>query len=424
MNHMMDPPPEWRLAFRSLRNPRYRMYSAGQGISLLGTWMQNLALSWVVYKLTGSPLALGLVQFASNLPLLLFMYFGGMIADRFDKRRVLIITQWLDMAQTIVLTLLVLTGHLTVPWLIGLAVYLGCVTAIEIPCRQAFVADLVDKRDLGSAIGINSAIVNLSRLIGPALAGFLIASGGEALCFAMNALTYLAALWALNKIGNSPTQSAKSARTEETVGAGEIAAELDAEKPDVDTTVGAWLMQPSIRNIILLVAGTSLFGFQFNVLLPVISAQNLHDSTGTVLASLSASMGVGALIGSLLIATKGTVIWLQRKIAFAALILAISIAVLAFSQTIVLSMVAMAGCGFGVAVQLGGSNSLLQLQVPPKLRGRVMSIFSTIMMGLGPFCALLAGFSAEKLGLSIALWISSAALAAASLLYLRQMRKR
>jgi MFS family permease len=414
--------------FQALCNPKYRIYASGQFVSNAGTWMQNIALSWVVYKMTGSPLALGLVQFASNLPLLLFMYFGGLIADRFDKRRILIVTQWLDMTQAVVLTLLVLTGHITVPWLIGLAIFLGCVTAIEAPCRQAFVGELVDKKNLTSAIGINSAIVNLSRLIGPAMAGLLMSTGGEALCFIVNALSYLAAIWALNKMGSMSVlaSSSDAETTEPDTTATQPEREPDATTTQLvrepDTTVSAWLLQPHIRNVILLVAATSVFGFQYSVLLPVIAAQNLHDTTGALLALLSASLGIGALTGSLVIATKGSVAWLNRRIGFAALILAASIALLAFSSTLVLSMVAMAGCGIGVGIQLGGSNSLLQLQVPAKLRGRVMSIFSTLLMGLGPFTALLAGFTAEHLGLKIALSITAAIMTAASITYLRRAK--
>jgi len=423
---------QWRQTFQSLQNQRYRRYSIGQLISLAGTWMQNVAISWVVYKLTGSALALGLVQFASNLPLLLFTYFGGVIADRFNPRRVILTTQWLEMLQALLLTVLALTGHLTVGWLVGMAIFLGCCTAIESPCRQALLPQLVGKSELTNAIGLNSAIFNVSRLIGPMLAGLVIALGGEVVCFMANAFSYIAAIVTLIKIKTDDEESALRLTASGGVGADNSTAALRH-----------WIMQPPIRNVILLVACTSGFGFQFSVLLPVIAVQVLGDVSGAYVGFLSAAMGVGALFGSLLVANEhGDIPRLIRRTGIAALTLSGGILLLAGAKglvsdmvalgfggslgiaLLVLTLVAMSICGFAISVQLGGSNSQLQLQVPAHLRGRVMSIYSTFMMGLLPFSSLIAGWVAQQYGLLVALALSGAVMGVASLAYLFQSHQK
>jgi MFS family permease len=400
-----------------LRNRNYRLYVAGQLVSQSGTWMQSVALSWVVYKLTGSALALGLVQFASNLPLLLFTYLGGIAADRFNTRRIIIATQWLEIIQALLVTGLYLTGHLTVPWLVAMAVYLGICSAFEVPARQAFVPELVEKSEMTNAIGLNSAIMNVSRLIGPTLAGLVIATGGEATCFIANAVSYIAAIYTLAKI---TTHKAVDIETAES-GASSDGKPVTTGSSSAD--VKAWLLQPHIRNIIIIVAVTSLFGFQYSVLLPVIAAQGLGDKTGALLGYLSAGTGIGALFGSLLIASKGNITWLSRRVGAAGFVLAIGILLLALSHSMLLSLAATAVCGLSLSLQLGGSSSLLQLQVPGKLRGRVMSIFSTFMMGLAPFAALLGGWTAEKFGVEITLCVCTVAMAIAGTAYLLQSRK-
>jgi MFS family permease len=423
----------WRQTFQSLQNRRYRTYSIGQVISMAGTWMQSVAISWVVYKLTGSAWDLGLVQFANYLPVLLLTFPGGMIADRFNPRRVIVITQWLEMLQALILTALVLSGHLSVGWLTLMAVFLGCCTAVEAPCRQALVPQLVSKSEWTNAIGLNSAIYNVSRLIGPMLAAAAIALGGDVVCFVANALSYVAAIVTLGWIrSDDEPRSWRSTAAGVTTAAG-------AERT-ID--LRSWIMQPHIRNVIAMVGCLSIFGFQFSVLLPVIAVEVLKDSTGAYVGILSAAMGVGALFGSLMVANEhGEIPRLVRRTGYAALTLSLGILLMAaakglvswlvagaagpaFSTTLlVIMLAAIAVCGFAISMQLGASNSQLQLQVPGHLRGRVMSIYSTFMMGLLPFSSLAAGWIAQQYGLLFALALSGAAIGVASIVYLFQSHK-
>jgi MFS family permease len=422
----------WRQTFHSLQNRRYRTYSIGQVISMAGTWMQSVAISWVVYKLTGSAWDLGLVQFANYLPVLLLTFPGGMIADRFNPRRVIVVTQWLEMVQALILTALVLSGHLTVGWLTLMAAFLGCCTAVEAPCRQALVPQLVSKSEWTNAIGLNSAIYNVSRLIGPMLAAGAIALGGDMVCFVANALSYSAAILTLGwiKAEDEPRSWRSTAPGVTSAAGGEGAVALRT-----------WVMQPHIRNVIALVGCLSIFGFQFSVLLPVIAVEVLKDSTGAYVGILSAAMGVGALFGSLLVANEhGDISRLVRRTGYAALTLATGILLMAASKGLVswlvpgpaglavnsalLVLAAIAVCGFAISVQLGASNSQLQLQVPSHLRGRVMSIYSTSMMGLLPFSSLAAGWIAQQYGLLFALAVSGAAMGVGSIVYLFHSRKQ
>jgi MFS family permease len=426
---LMEKPPmpglkaQWSQTFQSLRNRNYRLYVTGQLISQSGTWMQSVALSWVVYKLTNSALALGLVQFASNLPLLLLTYFGGVAADRFNKKRIIILTQWLEITQAIFVTILYFTGHLTVPWLIGMAIYLGICSAFEVPGRQSFIPELVESSEMTNAIGLNSAIMNVSRLIGPMLAGFIIATGGEVTCFIANALSYVAAIITLSKIKTHKAVDMETAESGATDASKRTGTEVAKPTGNGTSDVKAWLMQPHIRNIMLLVAVTSVFGFQYAVLMPVIAVKNLADQTGALLGFLSAGTGVGALIGSLLIASRGNIPWLSRRVGVGGVALGAGIILLAFSHSLPLSLVATSICGLSLSLQLGGSMSLLQLQVPKQLRGRVMSIFSTFMMGLAPFAALIAGWAAQSHGVPLTLGVAAVITAIASGAYIMQSRK-
>jgi MFS family permease len=246
---------EFRQTFRSLSNPYVRLYSIGQLVSNAGTWMQSMALSWLVYKLTDSAVALGIVSFASYVPLLFLTYFGGILADRFDRRKILMATQLCGMLQALVLTVLVATGNLSVPAVIGCALFLGCVTAIEVPTRQSFLSDLVAKKDLTNAISVNSAIFNISRLSGPLLAGVLIAAFGEVICFGINTVSYVFAVYTLSQVAKAVVSGAKPKTTSATNSA----------------KLKVALQDPRIRGLLALAVVTSMFGFQYGVLLPVIA---------------------------------------------------------------------------------------------------------------------------------------------------------
>ncbi|MDZ4836567.1 MAG: MFS transporter [Candidatus Melainabacteria bacterium] len=395
---------ELKTTFASLNNRDFRVYSWGQVISLCGTWMQTIALSWLVYKLTGSAAALGMVSFASSLPLLLFTYFGGILADRYDRKRILVTAQILGMVEATVLTALCFTGLISVTWLVVLALVRGTITAFELPARQSFLPDLVGKDQLTNAIGINSAIWNTSRTLGPALAGILIGAFGETLCFGINAVSYLAGLLSLSmlsvKVREKPT-----------------AAEQAANEKEAKRSVWSVLMDPKIKYVLLLSAATSIFGFQYGVLLPVVSDQVLGGAAST-LGFLSAASGLGALFGSLVLANRSNSPLVRRGLGFACLVLACAVATIGYSTMLMVSLLAIGCAGAAVSFQLSGGNSLVQSSVNPALRGRVMGLYSTFMLGFSPFAAMLAGWLAELIGVSYTLYVSAACVFVSALLYL------
>lgn len=399
---------EFRQTFRSLNNRNYRVYAVGQLVSNAGTWMQSVALSWLVYKLTDSATALGVVSFASYLPLLLLTYVGGMAADRFDRRKILFVTQGLGAAQAVLLAVLTATGTLNVPIVVGLALFLGCVTAMELPTRQAFLADLVEGKEMVNAISVNSAIFNFSRLSGPLLAGVVIGAFGEAACFAINAASFFVAMYTLSRVKLvGETEKKKD----------ETPAESAARKRQLKDA----LSDPTIRSVLALAAVTSMFGFQYGVLLPVV-VDKLLGAGAAELGMLAAAGGVGALIGSLALASRGKKELLTRGIGYGCLGLSVAIGVIAFSNSLVLSVVAACCAGFCVSLQFSGGNSLLQHLVPPEVRGRMMGIFSMFQLGFTPFGGLLAGWTAQQFGLTPALLIAAGVCAISAIIYLLKLR--
>lgn len=402
---------ELKQTFRSLHNRDFRVYATGQVVSLCGTWMQTVALSWLVYRLTGSAAALGMVSFASGVPLLVFTYFGGMIADRYDRRRILLTTQTLAMLQAIVLTFLTVTGLITVPLIVALALIAGTITAVELPARQSFIPDLIGKDELTNAIGINSAIWNVSRTIGPALGGVLIGIFGESVCFGFNAVSYLAALISLCMIGAAATTGGASKEPRK--------AKAKGDKSD---SIWPILMSPEIKSVMLLSAATSMFGFQYGVLLPVVADKVLGGGAST-LGFLSAAAGSGALIGSLALANRGNSKILRRGIGFACLTLACAIGLIAYSTVLTLSFVAVAIAGACISIQLSGGNSLVQSTIEPDKRGRIMGVFSTFMVGFSPFAAMIAGWLAELIGVSFTLYVSALSVFVSAGLYLAYTKR-
>jgi MFS family permease len=400
---------ELKTTFASLNSRNFRVYSLGQVISLSGTWMQTIALSWLVYRLTGSATALGMVSFAGSMPILLFTYFGGMIADRYDRKRILAITQFLAMIEAATLTALTFTGLISVPWLVALACVRGTITAIELPARQSFIPDLVPKDQLHNAIGINSAIWNTSRTLGPALAGILIGVFGETICFGFNTVSYVAAFISLYLIKLEP-------RGKETEAEAKLAAR------DAGRSVWSILMGPELKYILLLSAATSIFGFQYGTLLPVVADKVLGGSSST-LGFLSAAAGLGALFGSLTLANRGHSAFLRRALGLACLVLACAIVLIGFSTVTLVSFFAVALAGGMLSFQLSGGNSIVQTSVSPSMRGRVMGVYSTFMLGFAPVAAMMAGWMAETFGVSNALYVSAAAVFVSALTYLHFTRK-
>ncbi|MFA6213578.1 MAG: MFS transporter [Candidatus Obscuribacterales bacterium] len=400
--------------FRSLKERNFRVYNTGMFISSVGTWMQGVALSWLVYRLTGSAAALGLVTFASNLPLLLLTFVGGMTADRFDKRKILLITNSIAMLQAIVLTVLVFTGLASVTWIIVLAAILGCTTAFEVPTRQSLVPMLIsDQSSISNAIGLSSATFHVSRMVGPALGGLLIAGVGEQMCFAINALSFVAALTGLWMV-RLPAKEANNT----TLNAGEKA----AEKAIANAKFMAVLKRPGVYTLLFLAAFVSTFGLQYSVLMPVIADKLLHGQS-VAYGFLSAAGGVGALAGALVVAFMGDRQGLRKRIGWACLGLSLALVLLALSQFVILSVVAILAAGSCLSLHWSGGNSLMQQCVEPSSRGKLMGVYTTFTLGLAPFTALFAGWTAEQFGVSTALLISASGMLIGSLLYLVKVRK-
>ncbi|MBK9141642.1 MAG: MFS transporter [Candidatus Melainabacteria bacterium] len=398
---------EFGKTFRSLSNRNFRVYSIGQVISLCGTWMQITALPWLVYTMTDSAAALGVVSFAGSVPLLLLTYFGGTLADRFDRRRVLLAMQTLAMLQAVVLFTLVATGTISFPLIVALALLGGCITALDLPTRQAFVPDLVDKAHLTNATALNSAVWNTCRMIGPALAGVLIGIFGEAICFGINAVSFIASLVTLTMIRVNPEEKA----------APEQNPAPGTSKPIEAPGLMSVLLSPPVVTVLLLSVATGMFGFQYSILLPVIVDRLLGGSAST-LGFLSAAAGVGALVGSLALASKPDNQNLRRIIGLAPLALAVAITIVALSPWTTLSLVALALGGVSISVQLSGGLSLVQMAVPSEKRGRIMGVYSTCMLGFTPFAAMLAGWLASSVGVTYTLLLSAAIVAVAATIYL------
>ena len=367
-----------RHLLRALRSRNYRLFVAGQGVSLVGTWMQQVAMSWLVYRLTGSAMLLGIVGFTSQIPTIFISLFAGVLADRWDRRRLLIATQTLAMLQASFLAFVVLTGSVQVWHIILLSMVLGIVNAFDIPIRQSFVVEMVEnKDDLGNAIALNSSMVNGARLIGPSIAGLLVASFGEGICFLLNAISYLAVIVAIAAmhIPNSATKYLRPKRN--------ILQELNEGVQYV------YKFGP-IRSILLLIALVSFMGMPYSVLVPVFAKEILHGGVHTF-GFLMTAAGSGALVGTLYLAFRKSVLGLGRIIVTATILFATGIVIFALSNYFLLSMVAMTLAGFGGMTLVASCNTILQTILDEDKRGRVMSFFTIAFMGVAPFGSLGAG---------------------------------
>lgn len=371
-----------RLAGRSLRHRNFRLFTFGQVVSLIGTWMQQVAIGWLVYRLTDSAFLLGVVGFVSQGPVFLLAPIAGVVADRFDRRRVVMTTQTLMMVQASVLATLVLTDHVTVGWIVGLMAVLGALTGFDIPARQAFLTEMVGGReDLPNAIALNSSMFNAARLVGPAVAGFVVATVGEGICILINAVSYGAVIVALAlmrvEARSLPPSGAVLRRMAEGFRY-------------------AFGFDP-IRAILGLVALTALVAVPFTVLLPVVAIEVLGGDART-LGFLMAATGLGALAGALFLASRQTVRGLGRTIVFAAVLLGVSLVGVALSRTLWLSLVFLSTAGYGMMLQMAGANTVLQTLVDDDKRGRIMSLYSMANIGMAPVGSLAAGAIATRLG--------------------------
>jgi MFS family permease len=374
--------------FRALSSRNYRLFFTGQGISLIGTWMQQIAISWLVYRLTDSVFLLGAVTFANQIPSFLLGPFAGVLADKFNRHHVLLVTQFLSMLQAGTLAALVLTGTVQVWHVLVLMAMLGTINAFDIATRQAFVIELVEKReDISNAIALNSSMFNMARLVGPSIAGILIAWVGEGVCILINAVSYIAVLASLLMLRLKPfEQQAVQRKVWESL------------RDGFSYAFGF----PPIRTLILIVGLISLFGMPFSVMLPVFARDILLGGANT-LGYLMGASGLGALIGALFLAQRKSVLGLGKIIVFTMTLFGAALMAFSFSQILVLSLVLMLFTGFGMIVTMASCNTLLQTIVDDDKRGRVMSLYVTAFMGMAPLGSMLAGAVAEQIGVAYTL---------------------
>jgi len=370
--------------FRALSNKNYQLFFTGQSISLIGTWMTRIATSWLVYRLTGSALLLGVVGFAGQIPSFLLAPFAGVLVDRWNRHRLLVATQVLALVQSLALALLTLTGVIRIWHVIALSVFQGLINAFDMPARQAFVVEMVDRReDLANAIALNSSMVNAARLLGPSIGGVVIAAVGEGWCFMADAISYLAVIASLVAMTITPrmTRPTKDANIFQQLREGWTYATRFAP----------------IRDVLLLLALVSLVGMPSPVLMPVFANDVLHGGPST-LGWLMAASGVGALVGALLLAARKSVLGLGKYIPLTAAAFGAGLVAFSFTRVLWPALVLMIVTGFGFMVQMAASNTVLQTIVDEDKRGRVMSFYTMAFMGTAPFGSLLAGSVADKIG--------------------------
>jgi MFS family permease len=368
--------------WRSLRHRNFQLFFGGQLISLTGTWMQSVAQSWLVYRLTGSATLLGVVGFCSQIPVFLLAPVGGAVADRRNRHRILITTQTAAMILAFVLAALTLTHHIQVIHVFILAACLGLINAFDIPARQAFVVEMVGKEDLTNAIALNSSMVNGARIVGPAIAGILVASIGEGWCFFLNGFSYIAVIAGLLLM-----QIARVAP----------AARKASAIADIFEGFQFVAGSPPVRALMLLLGLVSLTGMPYAVLMPVFADQILHRGSSG-LGILMGASGFGAFLGAFSLAMRRGWRGLGTWVAYSSAGFGIALIAFGFSRWFLLSMVLLVPVGFSMMVEMASSNTLLQMMVPDELRGRVMAVYSMMFMGMAPIGALLAGSLAGRWG--------------------------
>ena len=383
INGLIKQPKVFNNIFRAFKYRNYSLYFTGQGISLIGFWMQQIALSWLVYHMTNSEFLLGLVGFSNLIPFLFFTPLGGILADRINRRRILITIQTLSMIQAGILTYLTFTGIINIGYIIGLSIFMGIINSIEAPTRQSFVTDIVEKKeDLGNAIALNSTMFNTSRLIGPPVAGLIIAAAGEKICFLINTITYLAVLISLFSMKIIP----KNKNNQKTKG-------LKAFQEGFNY---AFSFKP-VKYILFLVGFVGLMGTPYIVLLPVFAKNILHGGPNTF-GLLMGAAAFGSIIGNIYIASKTKVIGLWKIIPYATAILGLGIILFSQSTVLWISLLLLLLTGFGMILQMIVCNTVIQTIVDDDKRGRVMSFYSMAFMGIMPLGSLLAGFMASHIG--------------------------
>jgi MFS family permease len=387
-------------ALRALRYRNFRLFASGQLISLIGTWMQTVAQSWLVYRLTGHAAMLGIVAFAGQFPVFILATVGGMAADRMRAHTLVVITQSTSLVLTLILALLTLSGHVHLWHIITTSLLLGVVNAFDIPARQVFVAQTVERTDLMNAIALNSSMFNGARIVGPAVAGILVASVGEGWCFLINSVSYIAVITGLL------VMRLDAAHTRRAPGGARSVLE------GYRFILGAH----PVRDLLLLLGLASLLGMPYSVLMPIFADQILHGGA-RALGLLMGVSGVGALAGALTLALRRTPKGLGLWIAACAMGFGLALIAFSLSRSLALSVLLMLPLGYTLMVQMASTNTLIQMMIPDALRGRVMSVYSMMFMGMAPIGALLGGTLAHHLGAPLAVALGGVGCLAAGLAF-------
>jgi len=396
-------------AWRALRHRNFRLFFSGQSVSLIGTWMTRIATSWLVYRLTGSALMLGLVGFIGQIPTFLLAPFAGVWVDRLNRRNVLVWTQVLAAVQSLILAALTLTRVVNVEEILVLSVFQGLINAFDMPGRQAFLIEMVeDRRDLGNAIAINSSMVNVARLVGPSIAGLIIAAFGEGYCFLIDGISYLAVIASLLLM------QIKSIR----IAQPEARHSMMVQMREGWDFVRAFV---PIRSILILFAISSLMGIPYTVLMPIFASKVLHGGPHT-LGFLMGAAGTGALVAAVALAFRRSVVGLTRTVPTAAAIFGAGLVLFGLSHVLWLSMLMMLFVGYGMMQGMAASNTIIQTLVKENMRGRVMSYYTMAFVGMAPFGSLLAGGLAHVFSAPTAVIFTGSCVIAGAAWFTTQLR--
>ncbi len=397
---------------RALRHRNFRLFLVGQGISLVGTWLQQLALPWLTYQITRSDLMLGLVGFVGQIPVLLLGPVAGFVSDRTNRHRLVILTQTLAMLQAFALAALSFSGDIQVWQIVALSTVMGTISAFDIPVRQAFLFQMLDTReDLGNAIALNSSLVNLARLIGPAVGGLLIGVAGAGVCFLLNGLSFLAVIASLMmmRIAPQPPQPRHAAGA------------LAHFREGFAYAFGF----PPVRDLMFLLTLSSITGTAYVVLMPVFAAEVLGtpDTSAHIFGYLMAASGLGALMGAIHLAGRPSVLGLGRLIAGGALVLGVSMFFFGHTHHLWLAMLLRLTGSAGMVIQMAATNTIIQTVTPDQHRGRVMAFFAMAFIGMAPIGSLLGGALSHRLGPQTTLMIIGSATALGGLIFLARLPK-